>query len=131
MVGEALGQKFYQGKPCHFVAIGKGCTVYSKRPQDPCVQYKCAWLIDFSIPEWLKPEISNVIISKREIQGHSYLYLREAGSTISSKVLNWFFQYVLQNQLNAIWEVEGSRNWMGNLEFTQIVQVIQEQGKLD
>ena len=42
--GEALGHKFYPGKPCHFIAIGKGCSVYAKRPQEPCVSYKCGWI---------------------------------------------------------------------------------------
>jgi hypothetical protein len=120
-IGEALGHSFSIGKPCHFVAIGKGCTVYAKRPQDPCASYKCSWLTNLDIPEWLKPEISNVIIDQREIDGHSYMMLKEAGATMSSKALNWFIQYVLNNQLNAIWQVEGGDNWMGSPEFVNAV----------
>jgi hypothetical protein len=120
--GEALGHSFYPGKPCHFIAIGQGCTVYAKRPQDPCVTYKCGWLTNLNIPEWLKPDAVNVIIDERQTEGHSYLNLREAGATVSSKVLNWFIQYVLQNQLNAVWQVEGGENWMGSTEFVKLLE---------
>lgn len=123
--GEALGYKFYKGRPCHFIAIGKGCTVYAKRPKDPCVSYKCLWLTDKSIPEWIKPELSNVIIDKREIEGHTYIKLFEAGSVISSKVLNWFIQYIIENNINAVWELEGGLNWLGSPEFNQIMSKAQ------
>ena len=126
LIGEALGHSFFLGKPCHFVAIGKGCTVYAKRPQDPCVTYKCEWLVNPNIPEWLKPDAVNVIIDQREIEGQTYLNLREAGATVSSKVLNWFIQYVLQNQLNAVWQVEGGNYWMGNAEFVKLQDSLQK-----
>lgn len=121
LIGEALGYKFYKGRPCHFIAIGKGCTVYAKRPKDPCVSYKCAWLTNEFIPEWIKPELSNVIIDNREIEGHSYIKLFEAGSTVSAKVLNWFIQYVIEKNINAVWELEGGLNWLGSPEFNQVM----------
>ena len=49
LTGEALGHNFYPGKPCHFLAVNKGCTVYAKRPKDPCSSYKCAWLANEDI----------------------------------------------------------------------------------
>jgi hypothetical protein len=122
LVGEALGHSFSSGKPCHFVAIGTGCTVYSKRPKDPCVEYKCDWLTNLDIPEWLKPNMSNVIIDQRTFENFSYLYMHEAGSVVSSKVLNWFIQYVLNNQLNAVWQIEGGENYIGTKEFVNFVQ---------
>ena len=127
--GTALGYDFYPGKPCHFVAIGKGCTVYAKRPQDPCVKYKCGWLTNLEIPEWLKPDAVNVIIDTRNIEGHFYLNLREAGSILSSKVLNWFIQYVIANNINAMWEIEGGTNWLGNPEFIQAINRLSPRDK--
>lgn len=121
LLGEALGHSFSLGKPCHFVAIGQGCTVYSQRPQNPCVVYKCGWLTNLDIPEWLKPELSNVIIEERKTEGHLYLMLREAGATMSGKALNWFIQYVINNQLNALWQVEGGDNWIGSPEFVDVI----------
>lgn len=117
LLGEALGYSFYPGKPCHYLAIGKGCTVYSQRPKEPCVSYTCGWITNSDIPEWLKPDAVNVIIDQRTLGKHTYLNLREAGSTVPSKVLNWFFQYILEKGYNAVWQVEGGINWIGSPEF--------------
>jgi hypothetical protein len=127
LTGEALGHTFFLGKPCHFVAIGKGCTVYAKRPKEPCVTYKCGWLTNEDIPEWMKPDAVNIIIDIRNIEGHSYLNLREAGSNLSASVLNWFIQYVLKNQLNAVWQVNGGENWMGSATFVKIIESHQKE----
>ena len=117
LVGEALGYPFYPGKPCHFVAIGKGCTVYAKRPKDPCVSYKCGWITNEDIPEWMKPSDINAIIDMRELDGMPYLNIREAGAPMQAKVLSWAFQYILEKGLNAVWEVNDGINWVGSPEF--------------
>lgn len=127
--GKAFGNSFYPGKPCHFVIIGKGCSVYAKRPQDPCISYKCGWLTNLDIPEWLKPEFSNVIIDFRNIEEHTYINLIEAGGIVSSRVLNWFIQFALNNQLNAIWQVEGGKNWIGSEGFVKAVNQLEVQGE--
>ena len=119
--GNALGHSFYRGKPCHFLAIGKGCSVYAKRPVDPCQKYKCAWLIDENIPEWMKPELVNTIVDFREIEGEQYICLTEAGEQISSKVLTWFIHYVLKNKLNFLWHLDGGINYIGNEKFLEIM----------
>ena len=98
--GEAFGHTFYPGKPCHFIAIGKGCSIYDKRPQDPCVSYKCGWLTNSEIPEWMKPNEIDAIIDMRQIKEFEYINLREAGNPMQAKVLNWLFQYILKNGLN-------------------------------
>ena len=75
----------------------------------------------------------NVIIDTRIIENHSYVNLIEAGSIVSSKILNWFIQYVMANQLNAVWQVEGGINWLGNPEFSNAIKLsqlkIQQQGE--
>jgi len=121
LTGEALGHTFYQGKPCHFLAIGKGCTVYAKRPTDPCVSYKCAWLTNPDIPEWMKPSEIDAIIDIRDFKGHQYLNLKEAGSPMQARVLNWVFQYIIKTGMNAVWQVNTGLNWMGSPEFTALM----------
>ena len=115
--GEALGHKFYPGKPCHFIAIGKGCSIYAKRPTDPCASYKCGWLTDVSLPEWMKPDEINAIIDTREINEIPYILLREAGGIMDVRVLSWMIVYVLQNNLNLKWMVDGGFNYLGSPEF--------------
>lgn len=121
LTGEALGYKFYQGKPCHFVAIGKGCAVYAKRPKDPCVSYKCAWLTNDAIPEWMKPSEINTIIDERIEEGIKYLSVNEAGSKLDSAVLTWIIEYALANQLNLLWTVNGGEHWIGSPEFNKFM----------
>lgn len=122
LTGEALGQTFYPGKPCHFISIGKGCSVYAKRPKEPCQSFKCAWLIDKNIPEWMKPSDINTILTYKEINGIPYLSVIEAGSVLSAKVLTWVIQYALSNKINLYWQVEGGTNWVGSPEFNQAIQ---------
>lgn len=117
--GEALGHKFYQGRPCHFLAIGKGCTVYAKRPKDPCQSYKCGWLQNEEIPEWMKPSEINAIVDFRDIEGIPYLRVKEAGQILSSKVLTWVIQYAISKNMNIYWEVDGGKNWLGSPEFQE------------
>lgn len=119
LAGEALGYKFYTGKPCHYVAIGKGCTVYANRPKDPCVEYKCVWIQNAEIPEWMKPNEINAILNPAFINEIPYIALLEAGQPLRADVLSWTIQYAISNKLNFLWEVNGGRNWLGSPEFIQ------------
>lgn len=121
--GQALGHNFYRGKPCHFIAIGQGCSVYAKRPKDPCQTYKCAWLIDENIPEWMKPsEINAIIDYKNTSNGVPYVRITEAGEMLSSQVLTWVIQTALANNFNLYWTVNGGPNWFGSPEFVEAIQ---------
>lgn len=118
--GEALGKTFFRSKPCHFVAIGQGCTVYAQRPKNPCVSYKCEWLTNLDIPEWMKPNLINTIIDKRKTpSGIEYINIVEAGAVLKAGVLSNLLLYALGNKLNIAWEVEGGKNWIGSEEFLE------------
>jgi hypothetical protein len=120
--GSALGHSFYKGKPCHFIAIGKGCTVYAKRPKDPCVVYTCGWLTNADLPEWMKPSEINAIVDFRKIENTDIHYIRtsEAGETLRSDVLSWVISYALLKKYNLYWTVNGANYWQGSPEFCEI-----------
>lgn len=122
LAGDALGHSFYPGKPCHFIAIGKGCTVYAKRPKDPCVSYQCAWIQNEDIPEWFKPDAINAIVDFRKIGEIPYFKLTEAGEVLSSKVLSWAINYAIANQLNFCWDINKGPNYFGSPEFVKAMQ---------
>lgn len=122
--GSALDKNFYEGHPCHFVSIGKGCTVYSKRPQHPCVSFKCEWLYNLEIPEWMKPNKINAIIKFDSINDIPYLSVIEAGEILQSKVLSWLIQFALNNKINFLWQVESGFSWIGSPEFHQVMMEI-------
>ena len=117
---------FYKGRPCHFVSLGKGCSIYEARPADPCKSYECKWLTDMSVPEWMAPEHSNAILDHREKKGITYLQLHEAGEVTASTV-SWFFSYGVSHSINISWFIDGSRHWFGSEEFNKAMQEIVEE----
>jgi hypothetical protein len=119
LTGEANGKTFFPGKPCHFVTIGKGCTIYKDRPKDPCVNFKCSWLVDESLPEWFKPSESGIIITVKKINGISYVEVIEAGQTLQANMLSWLIMYALNNNLNLFWTIQGGAHWIGNADFLE------------
>lgn len=114
---EIYDMKMYQGKPCHY--LGKKCTIYDNRPENPCKSYTCEWLTNEDFPEWLKPNISNVIVTKKETEDKSlnYYEIIETGKTIKSPVLNWFIHWALKTKSNIIYQVQGQMHKLGSAEF--------------
>lgn len=115
LFGEAHGKNFYKGRKCHF--LEDSCTIYDQRPINPCKSYSCMWLIDLEIPSWLKPSLSNIIISKRKIENIEYLEVIETGIKIDSSVLNWLVQYSILQNVNILYFVDGGVNRIGQQDF--------------
>lgn len=122
--GSAHGHNFYAGRPCHFMCES-GCSIYENRPEDPCKTFKCAWLQYKEIPEWLKPNLSKVIIVERSWEGHSnYLEVFETGEKIDSTVLSWFFEYHLNTGNNISIQISGGWSHYGSEEFLRYKGVV-------
>ena len=116
--GSVRGIPFFKGSPCHFVSIGKGCSIYEDRPKQPCKSYSCFWLNNEDLPEWLKPSEVNAMISERYTKNNiHFLELIEAGETLRSDVLSWLINYCNKNDFNLFWEVNGKKNYMGSDDF--------------
>lgn len=50
------------GRPCPFCS-GHGCTIYERRPRDPCQQFVCGWLAPTSpLPEWMRPDKAGLVL---------------------------------------------------------------------
>ena len=139
--GEIRGHKMYPGKNCHFLGCN-GCTIYEDRPQEPCRNFECVWLKDKSgiIPEWMKPELSKVIIKEMEYElqimqsgfgtaswvlenaaaiktVQKFWYVVEMGETISGPVLNWLIQYALEIEMPLIYHIDGKQEVLGPPDF--------------
>jgi len=117
LTGAAYGFEFNEGRPCQFLSHSKHCTIYDKRPVDPCQSYRCEWLANPVIPEWLQPNQSNVIITGRKLKDHVYWDLKECGVKLDSSVLNWFFIFCLNHNVNLVYQINGSMNYLGTEEF--------------
>ncbi len=109
------GYKIYPGHPCFF--LGKNCTIYKDRPLMPCQTYQCEWLKNKDFPEWMRPDISNVIITERYREDITYYEVKETGKEISSITLNWLVQETLRLQKNLLYRLNGQIYKVGSDEF--------------
>jgi hypothetical protein len=118
LFGEAHGHIFFPGTPCHF-SCDKGCSVYPIRPDNPCKIYNCAWKVNAFLPEWFKPDISNVICSWRTWkEDETYLEVIECGKKIDSSILSWLFIKHLNGFLsNFTYKLDGGQYYVGSNEF--------------
>jgi uncharacterized cysteine cluster protein YcgN (CxxCxxCC family) len=113
--GEVYGHVFYKGRPCFF--LNKTCSIYEKRPDNPCRTFRCSWLAEDIFPHWMKPDLVNIIITKKQVGDLLYYEIVEAGSTIDSKTLNWLLQWALYSDNNLVYQIEGGLNRIGSQEF--------------
>ena len=118
LTGEAYEHKFFRGRPCFF--LNKTCTIYDNRPEFPCRSYKCGWLDELQFPEWMKPDLVNVIINRVDYNEIKYYVLVEAGSLLDVKVLSWMVQWALNNNQNLLYYIDGGPNKIGSKEFLEM-----------
>lgn len=122
--GSAHGHNFYPGRPCHFMCES-GCSIYEDRPEKPCKTFKCMWLTNQIIPEWLKPNLSKVIVVERNYENTGYyLEIYETGQKIDSTVLSWFFEYHLNTKTNMSIQIAGGWVHYGTNEFLRFKGVL-------
>lgn len=123
LTANIYGKEMAPGRPCHYLAK-VGCSIYKDRPKEPCQTYRCAWLIDPEVPEWMKPSTAKVILSWKGWSGGDYLEVKECGEKIDSTVLNWVYIFAGQNNINLAIEVSGSWYFRGPQDFTDEVSII-------
>ena len=116
--GEAHGKKFQSGCPCHFKGES-GCSIYDARPQF-CKTFNCEWLVNNDLPQWMKPNVSGVIVRKMG-WGSSikmpYYEVLEMGKKIDSNVLNWFFAWHIDTGAHIKIMVDGGWSYYGSNDF--------------
>jgi hypothetical protein len=119
--GEAYGHTYYRGKPCFF--LNKNCTIYEFRPDtknSPCRTFNCEWLSQDLFPHWMKPNLSNVIITKRQVQGIQYYYIVETDVVINAMTLNWLIRWAFETKNNILYFIQGGQHRLGSKEFLEV-----------
>jgi hypothetical protein len=111
------GQEVKKDNPCRYLEVGKGCSIYEKRPKNPCKTYQCLWLKDPSIPDWVKPNLVNAIVDDYPMNGFPCIRVNEAGEKLPSDVLSWALEYAIINEKNIYWRIDGKAHWLGSSEF--------------
>ena len=98
LYGTAYGYDFSPYKKCAF--LNKGCSIYPLRPASPCKSFQCQWKANRSLPEWLKPDKSDVIILGKMLKEFKYLFIVPAGKKINTQVYEWAEKYSKENERN-------------------------------
>jgi tetratricopeptide (TPR) repeat protein len=94
LVGNARGHQFGNGKPCIYLVEEK-CSIYEDRPE-ACRNYQCAWS-QHLFPEWMKPNLSGVLISVETENGSQYLKVVELRNNIEENVYNEINRFCREN----------------------------------
>ena len=117
------GHEMYPGKPCFFVEIGKGCTIYKDRPKDPCKNFTCGWIEVKDMPEEFRPEISGVIMHMKDNDGSPYMVLSKAPNNPTEQYLSWAIVYARSRNINIFWSIDDKTWWLGDNEFCKQMEL--------
>lgn len=113
LMANIKGHSMYPGKPCYFVEIGKGCTIYEDRPENPCKNFSCAWLDIEEMPDEFKPENSNTIMHWNS----RYWAISKAPNEPTPEFLSWAIDYVKSKNQNMLWYIDNKGYWHGDEQF--------------
>lgn len=107
------GHMMGDGKPCFFLSIG-GCNIYQDRPKDPCINYKCLWLEDDDVPDFMKPNSAQAIVDSRQTEdGVKYLMITGNEDSYSTKVFLYAAEYAQLKQIPLVYPRNGSLSFIG------------------
>lgn len=122
--GNIYGYEMFPGRPCHFKGTNN-CTIYNDRPDIPCKKFFCQWLIDYTVPEWLKPNIAKVLITKHSVGDEEAVSIYEAGDILNVNILNYFFlEYIAGKIKNLRYQVNGQWYYVGSDNFIKTANLI-------
>ncbi|HEY4074764.1 MAG TPA: SEC-C metal-binding domain-containing protein [Herbaspirillum sp.] len=119
MAGTIRGHEMKPGTPCHFVRDG-GCTIYDERPQSPCRNFTCAWMLPNSpFPETFKPEQLGVIIAQIKWRNQPAYLLCSAGRDPDQQLLDWMQRFSMETGRPFFYEIKGEKLGFGPPLFQQ------------
>ena len=73
--------------PCRFLIRDK-CGIYPVRPE-LCKKFLCGWRENTSFPEFMKPNLSNIILLNKYIENFFYYRMVKCNIKIKQEVYNW------------------------------------------
>lgn len=120
--GNVRGHSMYPGKPCFFVSIGVGCKDYENRPESPCKEFKCEWIVNHNLPDMLMPKDSNILITFNDVNGIPYARAIRAGDEVDKDSMEWYIRYCKEQSINLWFEIDKINYVIGTEEFINETQ---------
>ena len=105
---EVRGHRVRRGEPCPF-SVEHQCSIYSERPQHPCREFVCGWLIASSpLPEWMRPDKSDMIMLAANFLWHGLPVdvVVAAGDRPKKKALDWLMKFSSEKKRLLIYQVK-------------------------
>ena len=95
---EIRGHKVGPGKPCPY-SHSDGCSIYQDRPQDPCRNYMCSWVVtDSPLPDWMRPDLCGaIVLLSLPWHGRRVINAIPVGRTIPEQTLEWLKHYAQEH----------------------------------
>ena len=117
--GEIRGHRMFAGQHCHFLAEG-ACTIYEERPQSPCRNFVCGWLMAGSpLPEDFRPDRIGVIAVPMRWRERQAFVLLSAGNDPKPGLVAWMEAFARASGSPFFYEQKGERIGYGPPEFQQ------------
>lgn len=108
------GHMMGNGVPCFFLGEA-GCTIYDKRPDQPCRSYQCLWLQFENVPDYMKPENSGAIIDLRQLKdGTQYIMIEGKEAEYSAQVFLYSMEFAQQRKISLVYRRHGGLAFMGD-----------------
>ena len=120
--GDVRGHSMYPGKPCFFVSIGVGCKDYDNRPDFPCKDFKCEWIVNDDLPNSLMPKDSNIIVVFDDVNGIRYARAVRAGDKVDKDSVEWYIRYYKDREINFWFELDNVNYVIGTNDFINETQ---------
>jgi len=119
VVGTIEGHEMKPGTPCHF--RGQGCcTIYDRRPKEPCRNFVCGWLAaDSQFPESFRPDRLGVMIVRTRWRSRPAYILKSAGRDPDEALLSWMRDFSTRTGAPFFYERAGERYGFGSPAFQQ------------
>ena len=109
----------FPGRDCHFLVQG-ACCIYAERPQSPCRNFVCGWLLPGSpLPDDFRPDRIGVMVVPTRWRGAPALILVSAGNDPGEQMLDWMRRYADSTQTPFFYERGGERFGYGPPDFQQ------------
>jgi len=136
--GKIFDFHVYRGSPCKHVCFeSKTCKIYEDRPDNPCKQFKCTWLLEKNMPEWMKPSLSGILITVDDSQKVMILHMVDGMEVNPSAIVQCLY-YAQKNNFSIKFFVNGREKYTnrvnafvktveGKMEITEMVDAYAEE----
>jgi hypothetical protein len=105
---DVRGHRVRPGQPCPF-SVQHQCAIYDERPQHPCREFVCGWLVGSSpLPDWMRPDRSDMIMLAANFvwRGMPVDVAVAAGERPKQKAMDWLMRFCVENKRLLIYQVK-------------------------